>query len=430
MDVYYEKSTLSNGLRLIKLPMPAVHSVAAGVYVKSGPRFETAEECGISHFVEHMLFKGTRVHPTAQAISEAIDNIGGDVNGSTMPEYSEFLLIVHPRHFEEGLRIFGDILLNSTFAPDEIENEKKVVAEEISQYRDIAGDSVNLDELAYNLMWPTKAMVYSALGSNESVHSFTREQLLEYYRKHYVPSNLVLVIAGNFDPARVDALVAEVFGGGTGSAEIHQPEYVASDGFPRAVFRKMPTSLGYIKLCHQACSYRDPNFMASLIICDVLGGGTASRLFATLREEEGLVYDISAGAVPYSDVGSIDIVTSTNRSKLIATLAAILEQIRILREEGVSEQELARVKDRVACQRDFLLDSPSDLVEWMGVRELLTSPEKLETPSEEVERLRAVAAERVNEVIREYLVPERCALVLVGSASWLQRRQIDRLLKE
>jgi len=132
----------------------------------------------------------------------------------------------------------------------------------------------------------------------------------------------------------------------------------------------------------------------------------------------------------YSDVGSIDVITSTKASKLIPTLKCVLEQIRILADGGVTEEELARVKDRVACQMDFMLDSPADLNEWFGLRELLTSPEKMETPDDEMERLRSVTAQNLNRVVREYMVPARRALVLVGAGSWRQRRQIAKLLEQ
>ncbi|HUS57537.1 MAG TPA: pitrilysin family protein [Planctomycetota bacterium] len=430
MDNLYEKTTLPNGLRVIKLRMPAVHSVAAGLYVKVGPRFETPDESGVSHFVEHMLFKGTPTLPNSRTISEIIDNIGADINGSTMPEYSEFSLIVHPRHLDEGLRIFGDLVINSTFDPAELENEKRIVAEEINQYLDVAGDSVNLDELAYNLLWPTESRFYSALGTDETVQRLSRDMVLSHYRKYYVPGNMVLAIAGSFDSARVDKSISEIFGSISGSVDIVEPKHVSGATFPRMIYKKMPTRMGYMKLCHKAVSYRHADLLAVLVVCDILGGGTASKLFSKLREEQGLVYDVSATAALYSDVGSIDVVTSTIRAKLVPTLESILEQIRSLRDNGVSEQELARVKDRVECQMEFLLDSPADLTEWFGVRELLASPEKLETPATEVERLRAVSTADVNRVMKEYLMPQRRGLVLVGACTWMQRRKIEKLLVE
>ena len=430
MSNLYENTTLPNGLRLIKLPMPSVHSVAAGLYVKCGPRFETAEKSGLSHFVEHMLFKGTKRFADSRAISDAVEGIGGDVNGSTMPEYAEFTLLVHPRHLDEGLRIFGDILVNSVFDPRELQNEKQIIAEEIGQYLDVAGDSVSLDELAYNLMWPTRSTGYSALGSDETIRRLTRDDVVEHYQRYFVPSNMVLSIAGNFDPAHVDRLVAEIFGGISGKVDIVEPEYIETVKFPRMVYKKMPTRMGYMKLCHKACSYRDPDLLAVLVVCDVLGGGTASKLFAKLREEQGLVYDISASAALYSDVGSIDVITSTNRPKLVPTLVSVLEEIRTFAEKGIGEYELARVKDRVACQMEFLLDSPGDLTEWFGVRELLAGPDTLETPAGEVERLRAVTPDDVNRVMRQAFVAEKRGLVLVGAASWTQRRRIEKLLEE
>jgi len=301
------RETLANGLRVIFIPMPTFHSAIAVVYVRMGPRFETVEENGLSHFAEHVLFKGTERHPDPDAISCEIDAIGAELNGATMPEYTELLVSCHSRHFLRGLALLSEVVLCPRFDGEHVDLERRVVLEEMGQYRDIVGDDYSIDELSYELMWPRQAHAFSCLGPEQNVLRFTRDQVEAHYRRFLKGRNTVVCVAGSFDEDAVGALIAERFGSLPAGDMADAPPLRDEQAGAQCLFRRARTRMSYLKLCHKACSYHDPQLYPVLILSDVLGGGVTSRLFARLRERDGLVYDISSNTTLFSDCGWLDI---------------------------------------------------------------------------------------------------------------------------
>jgi predicted Zn-dependent peptidase len=423
------RERLPNGLRVIHVRMASFHSAIAMVFLRMGPRFESREDNGLSHFVEHVLFKGSERYPNSDAISREIDALGAELNGATMPEYTELLVSCHTRHFRRGLEMLADIVTRPRFAPDHVEAERRVVLEEMGQFRDMPGEGVSVDELAYELMWPTRAYSFNSLGRAESVAQFTRDQTEEHYRRFLKANNMVVCIAGNYDPGTVSDVLARSFGAlDGGEAATSAPLEDAQDS-ARHTFRRMPTQMAYVKLCHKACSYHDPRLYRVLVISDILGGGVTSRLFSRLRERDGLVYDVSANTTLFSDCGSVDIATTTSKDKAAATLEATLEEIQRLTDDGIQEGYLQSIKDRVACHMEILEDSPPEVADWLGVRELLLSPERLVTPSEEATRLNDVTVAEIRTVAQDVFRASHRSLVVAGRTSWTQRRRIRRAAK-
>ena len=424
-----ERRTLPNGLRTIKVHMPYLHSAVLAVYIRIGPRFETPEDNGLSHFVEHMLFKGTSNHPNGLDISEAADEMGAELNGATVPEYSEIILSAHRRHLEKGAGLLAEMITQPLFTPEQVERERSVILEEIGQYRNDAGANINIDELSYNLMWPGQSFSFGCLGPEANVARFDAGRLRAHYERYYVPGNIVVCLGGNFEQDRADAMLEEMFGSLAGEVTIDEPPIQHDQHAPRALFQRSTSQLAYVRLCHKACSYNDPDLLPVLVISDLLGGGISSRLFSELREERGLVYDVNAQPALFSDVGSVDVLTSTTASRLAETIGATMAVIRKLIDDGVSQQELAKMKDRVACHMELMSDSPLDVVDWFGAREMLSHPEQLETPADVVRKLADVTPDDVNGVMRKIFVPERRALAVVGPIGWLTRRRVRRLLE-
>ncbi len=423
------RETLANGLRVIFIPMPTFHSAIAVVYVRMGPRFETAEDNGLSHFAEHVLFKGTERHPDPDAISREIDAIGAELNGATMPEYTELLVSCHSRHFLRGLALLSEVVLSPRFDGEHVDLERRVVLEEMGQYRDIVGDDYSIDELSYELMWPRQAHAFSCLGPEQNVLRFTRDQVEAHYRRFLLGRNTVVCVAGSFDEDAVRALIADRFGSLPAGEMAEAPPLRDEQAGAQCLFRRARTRMSYLKLCHKACSYHAPQLYPVLILSDVLGGGVTSRLFARLRERDGLVYDISSNTTLFSDCGWLDIMTTTSRAKLAAAVEASLEEVRRLAAEGVADSQLQAIKDRVACQMEILEDSPPDVADWFGVREILLAPERLASPTEEAERLKHVTGEQIRAAAHDVFQPARRSLVVVGPSSWGQRRRIRGLLE-
>ena len=423
-----KRELLPNGVRVIYVRMPSFHSALAVVYLRMGPRFETPAENGLSHFVEHVLFKGTEHFPDPESLSREIDAHGAELNGATMPEYTELLVGCHSRHFLRGLGLLADVVLRPRFDRDHIETERRVIREEMGQYRDVVGEGTSIDELTYQLMWPRQAHNFRCLGSEANVARFSRDDLEGHYRKFLRARNLVVCVAGNFAERDVADLLGEAFARLDGGEAASCATLEEVQDAPRHLFRSAPTQMAYLKLCHKACSYHDPKVYPVVIISDLLGGGVTSRLFTRLRERDGLVYDISASSTLFSDCGWIDVGTTTGRRKVAATVQATLEEIDRLAGERLDEAQLQIIKERVACNMEILEDSPPDVAEWLGVREILLSPERLVTPTDEAERLKSVTAEEIRSVAQEIFQPARRSLVVVGPCSWFQRRRIRALL--
>ncbi|MBM4042731.1 MAG: insulinase family protein, partial [Planctomycetes bacterium] len=377
---------------------------------------------------EHLLFKGTERFPHPEALSAAMDAHGIELNGATLPEHTEVMAGSHTRHFAQALTLLAEVLLHPRFVPEHVEIERHVVLEEMGQYRDMTEDGASLDELSHGLMWDSRANAFCCLGSRANVARFGPDDIAGHYRRFLSGRNLVLCVAGNFDESAVLAQLGQAFG----SLEPGQPAACTpmedSQGEPRHLFQRAPTQMAYLKLCHKACSYHDPKVYPVAVINEILGGGVTSRLFARLRERDGLVYDVSSGTILYSDCGWVEVVTSTSRRKVAATVEATLEEVHRLADEGVAEDYLQSIKDRVACNMEILEDSPGDVAEWLGAREILLSPDKIVLPTDEAERLKQVTAAEVRAVAREMLCPARRSLVILGPTPWLQRRRIRRAI--
>ncbi|HUT34811.1 MAG TPA: pitrilysin family protein [Planctomycetota bacterium] len=420
------REVLANGLRVLCVRMPSLHSAIAIAYLRMGPRFETPEQNGLSHFVEHVLFKGTERFPDPEALSRAIDAHGLELNGATMPEYTEVVAGAHSRHFAHALALLAEVLLHPRFAEEHVEIERKVVLEEMGQYRDMTGDGVSIDELAQQLMWPEHAHAFRCLGTEANVARLHRDDLEAHYRRFLTARNLVLCVAGNFAEADVMGQLGDAFGALEAGEPVACARLDDDQAAPRHLFRAARTQMAYLKLCHKACSYHDPRVYPVVVISDILGGGVTSRLFSRLRERDGLVYDVSAGTTLFSDCGWVEVATTTSRGKVAATVEAAAEEVHRLADEGIAEEQLQIIKERVACNMEILEDSPPDVAEWLGVREILLSPERVVTPTDEAERLKQVTAEEILRTAREVFQPARRSLVVVGPTSWLQRRRIRR----
>ncbi len=418
---------LANGLRVIYVPMPAFHSATAFAYIRMGPRFEAPEHNGLSHFAEHLLFKGTERFPDPESLSRRIDAHGIEFSGATMAEYTEVVASSHSRHFAEALALLAEVVLRPRFAQEHVEVERSVVLEEMGQYRDMA-DGASIDELAYELMWPGQGQSFRCLGSPANIARFARDDIEAHYRRFLCARNMVLCVAGNF----AERQVADILGSAFGALPSGQPATCAplanAQKAPRCLFRSAPTQMAYLKLCHKACSYNDAAVYPLVLINDILGGGVTSRLFSRLRERDGLVYDVSSGTTLFSDCGWVEVATTTSPGKVGATVEATVQEIERLADKGIPQEQLRDVQERVACTMEILEDSPPDVAEWLGTREILLLPEKLVTPTEEAERLKAVTAAEVSKLAGEVFQAARRSLVIVGPCSWLQRRRIRRIV--
>jgi predicted Zn-dependent peptidase len=337
------KETLENGLTLVTEAMPEVRSVAIGVWLKCGSRHETPERSGISHFIEHMVFKGTKTR-TAERIAAEVDSIGGYMDAFTAKEYASFHLKVLDEHLPLAVEILGDIVVNPLFDPAEMAKEKKVIFEEINMVEDTPDDLVM--ELFTEAFWPDHPLGRPILGTKRSVARLARRDLSTHFARVYHPGNIVIAAAGHLAHDRVRDLVRRFFSGlGRGG--------IARNGrAPVVAARTVTRSKGELEQVHvclgaPACAQTDPERYACFVLNTVLGGSMSSRLFQNVREKRGLVYSISSGLTAYSDTGLLSVYAGTSLASAPEVIRLTLEEIRRLVGERVPDDELRRARDHI-----------------------------------------------------------------------------------
>ncbi|MFQ5965241.1 MAG: M16 family metallopeptidase [Candidatus Scalinduaceae bacterium] len=424
----YSKEVLANGLRVIYIEIPHIHSVVIASYVGMGSRFENNEQLGISHFLEHMLFRGTRRFENSYELFKSIDDIGGDIDAYTAPEYSAVTIQVLNKYLENGLKILSDILLGGNFNVNDIETERLILKEEIGQFKDAKGDYICIDDISYNLMWKENSIDIASIGDEKTLSAITKDELTTHYKKFFVPENVVICISGNFKKDKTSNFVRKIYDNFQGKYKVKKPPITNKQTSPRHVFKKSPAHMISLKLCHKAYPYKHKNVVIVLIITDILGGGISSRLVSNIREKLGLVYEISSYPTMFSDVGSIDIYTSTHTNNFSKTLTAVMDEINKLLRNGISDEDLKRTEERVFSQMQLIMDGPLAMVNWFGVEELLLCPQIPETPENLAEKVRNVKREQVYQVMKEIFVPEKRNLIVIGPCKWKDKRKAIRTL--
>lgn len=401
-------STLANGIRVITEPMPAVRSVAAGVWIGTGSRSESPAENGISHFIEHMVFKGTPGR-SAEDIAREMDSLGGHLDAFTGRELVGFNVKVLDEHVPAALDVLADMLRNPKFQAEDIEKEKSVILEELKMETD------NPESLVHDLFvrnfWIRHPLGQPILGSRKTINSFNSEVLARYHREFYSPANMTITAAGNLEHAKFLDQVDRLFGGmPAGGREVqHVPP---APGAP--IILKNRRSLQQVQVClgmpiHPATH---PLRFACYTLNVILGGGMSSRLFQNIRERQGLAYAIFTELHSYMDAGTFLISAGTSPEKLNALLDSALAELRRLKEEPVAADELHRAKEYMKGSLLLSLESTSSRMgnlarQWLNHRRFFSLDEIAAS-------IDAVTSEQVQEIATEFFQPERMGLSLLG----------------
>jgi len=349
------KETLPNGLTLVTETMPQVRSAAIGVWVKRGSRHERPAESGLSHFIEHMVFKGTTTR-SAERIASEVDSIGGHMDAFTAKEYASFHLKVLDEHLPLAAEILADIVMNPLFDPKEIAKERKVIFEEINMVEDTPDDLVV--ERLTAAFWPDHPLGRPILGTKRSLASFQHDEIERFFRDVYRGSNLIIAVAGHVEHARVAQLVSQHFGaipaGGAGSAT-HAPRPTSK------IVCRSKKELEQVHLCIGTPGYPQTHERryAAYVLNTILGGSLSSRLFQNIREKRGLVYAIASATSSYSDAGSLTIYAGTGRESLDEVLALTVAEMRRLKAEHLPETDLRRAKEHLKGSLVLALESTS-----------------------------------------------------------------------
>ena len=418
----YEKSTLDNGLRLVTAALPHTRSVSVGFFVGVGSRYETEAQAGISHFVEHLCFKGTLERPTAREISTAIEGVGGILNGGTNKELTAYWCKVAQPHFQLALDVLLDMLLHSKFDPEDIEKERRVIIEEIHMTKDSPQQQV--DMLIDELLWPNHPLGRDIAGNKESVTAITRDSMVNYLAHYYQPSNTVLAIAGDIQHQEVVAAISQALGNWTDhQSRSEYLAYVEQDN-PRLHVETRDTEQAHLCLALPGLSVFHPKRFLLDLLNVVLGEGMSSRLFTEIRDKLGLVYSVHSYVEHCLDSGSVTVYAGVEPKNLRVAIEAILEQLNQLK-QPVPESELSKAKEFAKGRLLLRMEDSRSVAAWRGGQEILTG--RILNVDQVVSIIDAVTAEEINQLAEELLVGSRLRLAVVGPVA--SDEPLDELLK-
>ena len=396
-----------NGVRIVSEHIPYTRSISIGIWVDAGSRYELPEENGITHFIEHMLFKGT-ANRTAKQIAESFDRIGGEVNAFTSKEHTCYYAKVLDHHVDIALDILSDMFFNSTFAHDELEREKQVVLEEIYMSEDAPDDDVH--EKLWAVMYPNDALGRPILGTEETLMTFNEDMIRHYMAKHYGPENVVISVAGNITPELL-VNIEKLFGTYKASEFTVKPVLTYPEFTPGEIVKVRDTEQAHVAISFPAINIKDRKMYSFVALNNIIGGNMSSRLFQEVREERGLAYSIYSYHTSYADVGSFTIYGSASKSNLSAMQHTIDATLLDLVAGGITEQELTDAKDQLKGSFVLGLEGSEAHMTRNGVNELIHGEHK--SVDEVLERIDAITMDMINELITDILLAEP-AIAIIG----------------
>jgi predicted Zn-dependent peptidase len=412
-----ETTTLSNGVRVISETMPHVRSVSVGIWVGSGSRRELPEENGISHFIEHMLFKGTTSR-TAEDIARSVDSIGGNLDAFTAKELVCFNTKVLDEHLAQAFDVLADLVLHPKFQEEDIEKEKGVVLEEIKMEEDSPDYLVH--EIFSANFWKDHALGKPILGTPQSVRRFDSQIVRDFYRKVYSPANILVTAAGNLTHERLIELVRQHFEPlATGEASPAEP---APSTHARISLRNKK-ELEQVHLCLGVPSYPLPHYerFTCYVLNTLLGGGMSSRLFQNIRERQGLAYSVFSELNPYRDTGCLSIYAGTSVESARKVVESITKEFRDLKENRIADEELRRAKDHLKGSLMLSLESTGSRMSNLARQEMYFG--KFFTLDELLESIETVGAEDVRRIAQTFFDSKQIALTVLGN---LEKLKIGR----
>jgi len=418
----YQKTTLDNGLRIITATMPHTQAVSLSFFIGVGSRYETEAQAGVSHFIEHLLFKGTPKRPTAKEISEAIEGVGGILNGGTDKELTVYWCKVAQSHLPIALDVLADMLLHSKFDPQDIERERQVIIEEINMSKDSPSQQVHI--LIDELLWLNHPLGCDIAGSKESVAGITRDMMLDYLADQYLPNNTVVAIAGNIQHQEAITAINQALGDWANQRTHSGYTAYKEQTVQQLRLESRDTEQVHLCLALPGLSLLHPKRFTLDLLNVILGEGMSSRLFTEIRDRLGLAYSIHSYVDHFFDSGSVTIYAGVEPKNLKAVIEAILEQLYQLT-EIVPEPELSKAKELSKGRLLLRMEDSRNVAGWMGGQEILTG--RILSIDQVESIIDAITAEELKQLAQELIVSDRLRLAVVGPVS--AEESLEGLLK-
>jgi len=411
--------TLPNGLKVVAVLMPHLHSAELALYIKVGGRNDPPGKSGLSHFLEHMLFRGTEEFPTSLEIETAFEAIGGSINASTDEECTCFFSRIHPDQVPRGLEILSSMILRPFLS--DLEIEKRIITEEALDDLSEKGEDINPHNQASRLLWPGHPLGEPTIGTLETIASFTTEDLLGHLDRYYRPNNGVLVVAGNFDRDAIFAAAAEFLGSWQTGSVVPVVSPSEDQREPQTFFVADADSQAHLQLSFRSVSRHDPRIMPLRLLRRILCGSGSARLHMNLRERLGIVYSVDANIAAYEETGYFSIELSTGAENLAVAVAEVLAEVRRLASIAVPLPEFERVRRSYFYELEFSRDSCYEMQVRYGWGELMGHVRQLEDDRAEAS---AVTVESLMATAGELFRPSNLNLVVVGAWQEKEREEV------
>lgn len=421
MSFYYHQTRLANGLKVVTVPMPDRDTTAVAIWVRAGSRFEKAKVSGVSHFLEHMLFKGTKRRSTRQ-IKEEIEGVGGMLNAFTGEEGTCYFAKLLKEHFSKALDVLSDMVVNATLDRAEFKKEKPVILEEIKMYRDLPAQHVH--ELMGGLLWPGQPLGRPIAGTLESAGGISRVEMADYKNRFYQPQNMVVSVSGPVHHENVVRWCRDYYPKKSKSPASRFAKSLSRQSKPRTLFVEKPTEQTHFVIGLHGYSRIHPDRYKLGALNVILGANMSSRLFEEVREKRGLAYEIKSGLEFYEDAGSISISAGVETKKTQKTIGVILRELNKIRKEKVAEGELRRAKDYFTSQLTMALEDTLDHLLWVGERAMYQ--DELPDRKKICQKIEAVTAGDIRAVARDIFKIANLNLSLIGPVGTKMQKGIER----
>lgn len=419
----YTKKVLKNGLRVIIVPMKDNPTVTVLTLVEAGSKYEKKEVNGISHFLEHMCFKGTEKRPKAIDISKELDALGSQYNAFTAQEYTGYYAKSGAKHFKQIFDVVTDIYLNSTFPDAEMQKEKGVIIEEINMYEDMPNRHVQ--DLFMGLLYGDQPAGWNIAGEKKNILNMKRDDFVKYKKVHYLPEATIMVVAGKITEKEVMREVHKVFDKVSSGKKSKKLKVIEKQGKPEVLLKFKETDQTHFVLGVRTYDLFSKKNTILSVLGGVLGGGMSSRLFQKLREEMGVGYYVRAYNDVYTDHGFFEISAGVDNKRIEEVIHAVLEECRKLMTELVSEEELEKVKECLIGNMKLSLESSDDIANFYGGQELLKK--EIKSAEEKAQEVRKVTAKEIQKLANEIFKDEKLNLALIGP--FKDKKKFVKILK-
>lgn len=410
MSKQFEKAVLpQNRMQLLVVPMSGTQAVTLFVFCKVGSRFEHASINGVSHYIEHLMFKGTERRPTTLIISKELERLGAEFNAFTSKDHTGYYIKVAAKHLEKSVDILSDMLMHSVFDQTEMDRERKVIIEEIKMYEE--NPMMHIDDLFEHALYGDTPLGWSVAGPEKVLATVPRTDVMKFKETYYQPANMVCVIAGKIDQDP-NELVAKYFGSYQNGHTSFPQEVKATLQKQNFLVQFKQTEQAQVALGFPAYSYNDKRMSALEVLSTVLGGSMSSRLFINVRERLGLCYYIKSSVAAYSDTGVLSVQTGVSSSKISDAVVAILKEVEAMAKNEVTDEELERAKEYMKGKLILQMEASEKVAGWYAQEALFM--DSIMTPEERLKDIDAVTKADVLAVAKDVLTHDRIVGACIG----------------